>query len=675
MTSTIEGRLVHRHTAYSFLYATTSAADFNNSTSNNNNSNSIMQTMHSPSLRYKLAEGKKSMSAAMQKASRSTMALAMRHSSNDTATTASSSKSPTMSSDDDDYKSLSKSTMADHSATTPPSSSRKSSSSSHSAVVGSSSKTEMIKIFVLLLEPRSKTFELIQLVYPAMTTTIGGIIRMIPQHATELTLGSQTYVGLCRPKGSSSSSSSSSKASQALSDFAMLASDAAAMSTSTSTTSSSSSSKKSKKKTTAAVCTGEILVAIPKDYSVAEVSRFSHAILTNRRFTKLLRRSNPLAPKAPRTKESKSHKKDRKSSSKKSSSRDAVQILEKHEEHGSFDESNSNHQGEDEDPHGSMQKAMEKAATAAAQANASILGTPPQKGILKNSNEANQQQNHHQQQQQQQNSGKLSGFLSRTSPNGNRYATSIEHTSSNDDENNSVGSSLGTSRGSSYTNSTSTTTTSYAANSWIDGGASIYSNDGQSTIGDSISSWSKSLDASFSPSGRTAQYARHRVHRNHSNNSLHRMMMMMEPHENDHHHKHGHHHHGHHHHHGRRHRRRGGLSPLRKFALAGVSAMIVGAYLLGCYWFDPTRQPTEQTQNLQQNPMGLPGLLQVIVVLLTLKKIQFLYRRRDQQKRPKPQQQQQGDGNTNGRLMELPKSQRQSACPVVRIYAKLVGLK
>ena len=41
------------------------------------------------------------------------------------------------------------------------------------------------KIFLLLLQPESKIFELIQLIYMPNDTTVGKIIQMIPENATE----------------------------------------------------------------------------------------------------------------------------------------------------------------------------------------------------------------------------------------------------------------------------------------------------------------------------------------------------------------------------------------------------------------------------------------------------------------------------------------------------------
>jgi hypothetical protein len=41
------------------------------------------------------------------------------------------------------------------------------------------------KIFFLLLQPKTKIFELVQLIYPPNDTTVGNILKMIPENATD----------------------------------------------------------------------------------------------------------------------------------------------------------------------------------------------------------------------------------------------------------------------------------------------------------------------------------------------------------------------------------------------------------------------------------------------------------------------------------------------------------
>ena len=155
------------------------------------------------------------------------------------------------------------------------------------------------KIFILLLQPKSKIFELIQLVYSSANATLGDLISMIPENATEKALGSQKYVGLCRPNSGAVE----------LKDMDMLASEHPLC----------NNPVKSAK-----ITLGEILVAIPQDYSGEDVALLSKQILANPKIVKLLKRSDPLAPK--KSKRSSRHH-HRHSSSRRTSSRDAVQVL------------------------------------------------------------------------------------------------------------------------------------------------------------------------------------------------------------------------------------------------------------------------------------------------------------------------------------------------------------
>lgn len=119
-----------------------------------------------------------------------------------------------------------------------------------------------MKIFVLLLQPQSKLFELIQLVYPASTTTVGGVLAMIPEHATEPTLARQHYVGISRPK----------KRSPDFTDTSLLASRADIHSV--------------------GLEQGEIIIALPLNYNHDELVRLGKKILANTRIQKLLQESS-----------------------------------------------------------------------------------------------------------------------------------------------------------------------------------------------------------------------------------------------------------------------------------------------------------------------------------------------------------------------------------------------
>ena len=202
-----------------------------------------------------------------------------------------------------------------------------SSSRSHRSSSKRSSDTPAFKIFILLLQPQSKIFELIQLIYDPNETTVGNIIEKIPENATEEALGTQQYVGLCRPNDQS-----------VLMDMEILASEGRPGLES------------------AKISLGEILVAIPQGYKGSDVAALSKQILGNPKIVKLLKRSDPLAPKSRRRhRHRRSHRK---------SSRKSVQVLESHDE---TDE-------EPEDVDRQMVQAMAHAEEAAAAANAAIRG-------------------------------------------------------------------------------------------------------------------------------------------------------------------------------------------------------------------------------------------------------------------------------------------------------------
>lgn len=195
------------------------------------------------------------------------------------------------------------------------------------------------KIFLLLLQPAKKTFELIQLVYSPNDTTVGDIIAMIPANATEPALGTQTYTGLCRPK-----------LQQEIWDHELMASESRPGVVS------------------AQITLGEILVAIPEGYSGADVSVLAKQILSNPKIVKLLKRADPLAPKRSHRSSGGRRSNRRHSSSRQTShrskSKEHVEVMEK------FDE-------EDEIVQEQQRKiklAMEHAAQEAAAANAAIPG-------------------------------------------------------------------------------------------------------------------------------------------------------------------------------------------------------------------------------------------------------------------------------------------------------------
>ena len=191
------------------------------------------------------------------------------------------------------------------------------------------------KIFLLLLQPQSKIFELIQLLYNPNDTTIGSILEMIPENATEQALGNQTYIGLCRPKTQ-----------EELLNSDLLASEVRPGVDSGNIT------------------LGEILVAIPQGFNGKDVSILSKQILANPKIVKLLKRADPLSKKK-RSSRSRGH---RHRSSRRSSSKEHVHVLEKHIE----EQEDSANIHSNESSMMQIQQAMQHAAEAAAAANAEI---------------------------------------------------------------------------------------------------------------------------------------------------------------------------------------------------------------------------------------------------------------------------------------------------------------
>ena len=211
----------------------------------------------------------------------------------------------------------------------------------HSRTSSSSSRPKdpnAYKIFLLLLQPKSKIFELIQLIYSPNDTTLGDILKMIPANASEVALGTQEYLGLCRPKGK-----------EELLDKNLLASKPKSAGTSAGDTKSAN------------ITMGEILVAIPQGYTGPDVAALSKQILDNPKIVKLLKRSDPLALKKRRSSRSHRHSSNT-SSSRKGSSRRQLEILNK------LDEEEEGNQEQ------KMKQAMEHATAEAAEANAAIRG-------------------------------------------------------------------------------------------------------------------------------------------------------------------------------------------------------------------------------------------------------------------------------------------------------------
>eukprot|EP00543_Licmophora_paradoxa_P008918 CAMPEP_0202457738 /NCGR_PEP_ID=MMETSP1360-20130828/14676_1 /ASSEMBLY_ACC=CAM_ASM_000848 /TAXON_ID=515479 /ORGANISM="Licmophora paradoxa, Strain CCMP2313" /LENGTH=618 /DNA_ID=CAMNT_0049077897 /DNA_START=65 /DNA_END=1918 /DNA_ORIENTATION=+ len=134
---------------------------------------------------------------------------------------------------------------------------------------------DSFKIFILLMQPKKKIFELIQVLYKPSTTTVDDLLRFIPVNATEPALGIQVYNGLCRPQDTAGR---------------LLPLNWMASSGSTG-------------KISARILRGEILVAVPRGYSGELCAKLSKPILEHKRLSKLLLKKDPLgAPKSRRRK-------------------------------------------------------------------------------------------------------------------------------------------------------------------------------------------------------------------------------------------------------------------------------------------------------------------------------------------------------------------------------------
>ena len=75
------------------------------------------------------------------------------------------------------------------------------SSSPPAAVGSSSSPAKPIQVFVLLMDPTSRRFELLQLEFDANKATVGDIQHQIKHSATEKTLRDMVYDGVCDRTG------------------------------------------------------------------------------------------------------------------------------------------------------------------------------------------------------------------------------------------------------------------------------------------------------------------------------------------------------------------------------------------------------------------------------------------------------------------------------------------
>ena len=141
----------------------------------------------------------------------------------------------------------------------------------------SPSSTSFENIYVLLLNPQAKIFELIQLSYFPHKTTVGDIVKMIPKHVTEPSLAAQAYVGLTRPR----------KRAHGFTELHLCLSERSG-------------------KENIGIIQGEILVAIPEGGTRQHVVRLAKKILANPRIQKLVVESEKLSSTTKRKKKTSS---------------------------------------------------------------------------------------------------------------------------------------------------------------------------------------------------------------------------------------------------------------------------------------------------------------------------------------------------------------------------------
>eukprot|EP00978_Attheya_sp_CCMP212_P049131 scaffold620775_cov59-Attheya_sp.AAC.1 len=122
--------------------------------------------------------------------------------------------------------------------------------------VSSPGKICDIKMFVLLIDPRLKIFEMIHISYDSKTTTLGDVLWRIPDNAQNLLLSRIEYVGVCHPNTGTS-----------LTDESQLA---------------------SLPESSERIQRGEIWVAMPRGYSGSECSTMAKSILQHQNVAKLL---------------------------------------------------------------------------------------------------------------------------------------------------------------------------------------------------------------------------------------------------------------------------------------------------------------------------------------------------------------------------------------------------
>jgi len=141
----------------------------------------------------------------------------------------------------------------------------------------------LYKIFILLLDPSSRIFELVAVEYAAKTATLRLVLSLIPQAATESNLANLPIYALCRPCGQGTE----------LTNLDALASNFSSRRSSVQMQRQNQNQNKQQPR----IKHGEILLAVPNGYSGQACVRMAQPILRNERMMRLLSRIDPLRPK------------------------------------------------------------------------------------------------------------------------------------------------------------------------------------------------------------------------------------------------------------------------------------------------------------------------------------------------------------------------------------------
>jgi len=125
--------------------------------------------------------------------------------------------------------------------------------------------SSFFKVFILVLQPSTRTFDIVEINYLPKMATIADLLKLIPVNCSIKQLGRQKHVGLCRPFDTAD-----------IMDIYMKASG------------------KQRDGSCARIYCGEILVAIPKGDSGKNCQEQAQSILKNPKILKMLCRDEPL---------------------------------------------------------------------------------------------------------------------------------------------------------------------------------------------------------------------------------------------------------------------------------------------------------------------------------------------------------------------------------------------